>query len=119
MNFFVFVIILPPPRSTRPYTLFPYTTLFRSAVRPDDGAAAGQHSRFDMGQGRYGPPHGHDRAWRHEERQRARRSAQRGRAGRAATPMGQASDPFVHLSGQSAPFGEPATMASGDRKSVG
>src|SRR3546814_5273072 len=22
-----------PPRSTRPYTLFPYTTLFRSAVR--------------------------------------------------------------------------------------
>src|SRR3546814_428875 len=66
-----------------------------------------------MGQGRYGPPHGHDRAWRHEERQRARRSAQRGRAGRAATPMGQASDPCVHLSGQSAPFGEPAPMGCG------
>src|SRR3546814_5998217 len=27
---FFFLIILRPPRSTRPYTLFPYTTLFRS-----------------------------------------------------------------------------------------
>src|SRR3546814_16397796 len=28
--FIFFLIIRPPPRSTRTYTLFPYTTLFRS-----------------------------------------------------------------------------------------
>src|SRR3546814_3252328 len=28
--FFFFLMIRPPPRSTRTYTLFPYTTLFRS-----------------------------------------------------------------------------------------
>src|SRR6059058_6376412 len=28
--FFFFLMIRPPPRSTRRYTLFPYTTLFRS-----------------------------------------------------------------------------------------
>src|SRR3546814_18196803 len=28
--FFVFLMIRRPPRSTRTYTLFPYTTLFRS-----------------------------------------------------------------------------------------
>src|SRR6059058_6564637 len=28
---FFFLMIPPPPRSTRRYTLFPYTTLFRSA----------------------------------------------------------------------------------------
>ena len=27
---FFFLMIRPPPRSTRPFTLFPYTTLFRS-----------------------------------------------------------------------------------------
>src|SRR3546814_12440431 len=31
--FFFFLMIRRPPRSTRTYTLFPYTTLFRSAVR--------------------------------------------------------------------------------------
>src|SRR3546814_11701664 len=31
--FFVFLIIRRPPRSTRTDTLFPYTTLFRSAGR--------------------------------------------------------------------------------------
>src|SRR3546814_11683837 len=30
-------MILRPPRSTRPYTLFPYTTLFRSAPRAGRG----------------------------------------------------------------------------------
>src|SRR3546814_7128058 len=30
---FFFLSILPPPRSTRTYTLFPYTTLFRSLRR--------------------------------------------------------------------------------------
>src|SRR3546814_19448703 len=33
--FFLFVMILQPPRSTRTDTLFPYTTLFRS--RPGEG----------------------------------------------------------------------------------
>src|SRR3546814_19182653 len=32
---FVFVMIRRPPRSTRTDTLFPYTTLFRSAPRPE------------------------------------------------------------------------------------
>src|SRR3546814_5697828 len=31
---FFFLMIRRPPRSTRTDTLFPYTTLFRSAVRP-------------------------------------------------------------------------------------
>src|SRR3546814_16076040 len=32
--FFFFLIIRRPPRSTRTYTLFPYTTLFRSVRAP-------------------------------------------------------------------------------------
>src|SRR6059058_6352745 len=32
--FFFFFMIRRPPRSTRRYTLFPYTTLFRSGVIP-------------------------------------------------------------------------------------
>src|SRR3546814_15146317 len=32
---FFFLMIRRPPRSTRTDTLFPYTTLFRSAVEPD------------------------------------------------------------------------------------
>src|SRR3546814_4689756 len=32
--FFFFLLIRRPPRSTRTDTLFPYTTLFRSQVRP-------------------------------------------------------------------------------------
>src|SRR3546814_6123337 len=31
-SFFFFLMIRPPPRSTRTYTLFPYTTLFRSML---------------------------------------------------------------------------------------
>src|SRR5213593_4454051 len=50
-SFFFFLMIRPPPRSTRLATLFPYTTLFRSPLRtprllgaailrqPDPGAA--------------------------------------------------------------------------------
>src|SRR3546814_14761174 len=30
-----FLMVLPPPGYTRTYTLFPYTTLFRSVRRPD------------------------------------------------------------------------------------
>src|SRR5881409_4272621 len=40
-----FLMIRPPPRSTRETTLFPYTTLFRSAKRSRFRAAAG--SRYD------------------------------------------------------------------------
>src|SRR3546814_18399717 len=61
-----FLIIRRPPRSTRTYTLFPYTTLFRSWAYPlvtaargssavivavlDTGAEAG-HVDFDTGGG--------------------------------------------------------------------
>src|SRR3546814_1654484 len=42
MYFFFFLLIRRPPRSTRTDTLFPYTTLFRSAIdhQPDKGAVA-------------------------------------------------------------------------------
>src|SRR3546814_19821683 len=42
-----FLILRPPPRSTRTVTLFPYPTLFRSiarstsALRPEEGAGLG------------------------------------------------------------------------------
>src|SRR3546814_16350558 len=36
---FFFLMIRRPPRSTRTYTLFPYTTLFRSAGFPNPGMA--------------------------------------------------------------------------------
>src|SRR3546814_20334638 len=40
---FVFIMIRRPPRSTRTYTLFPYTTLFRSPAVAADGPAAGRY----------------------------------------------------------------------------
>src|SRR3546814_2090713 len=36
---FFFLMIRRPPRSTRTDTLFPYTTLFRSAGRPSPGSS--------------------------------------------------------------------------------
>src|SRR3546814_2215030 len=57
-----FLSIRQPPRSTRTDTLFPYTTLFRSARRgarhaprracPSDAAAAPTHARRTSRQGR-------------------------------------------------------------------
>src|SRR3546814_20036250 len=41
--FFVFLMIRRPPRSTRTYTLFPYTTLFRS---PSLGARSSRAYRI-------------------------------------------------------------------------
>src|SRR3546814_16378270 len=38
--FLFFLMIRRPPRSTRTDTLFPYTTLFRSRVRPASSPAA-------------------------------------------------------------------------------
>src|SRR3546814_16937311 len=32
LSLFFFLLLRPPPRSTRTYTLFPYTTLFRSVL---------------------------------------------------------------------------------------
>src|SRR6187401_2321615 len=32
IDYFFFLMIRPPPRSTQPTTLFPYTTLFRSRL---------------------------------------------------------------------------------------
>src|SRR3546814_3658231 len=40
MLFFFFLMIRRPPRSTRTDTLFPYTTLFRSAVNARDAMQA-------------------------------------------------------------------------------
>src|SRR3546814_19374451 len=37
---FFFLMILRPPRSTRTYTLFPYTTLFRSTAKPAKASTA-------------------------------------------------------------------------------
>src|SRR3546814_12683604 len=42
---FFFLIIRRPPRSTRTDTLFPYTTLFRSAVLPEVEALYGVPQR--------------------------------------------------------------------------
>src|SRR3546814_14047855 len=39
--FFFFLMIRRPPRSTRTDTLFPYTTLFRSSDRGQDGQTEG------------------------------------------------------------------------------
>src|SRR3546814_7064037 len=39
-------MIRRPPRSTRTDTLFPYTTLFRSALSPDDVAAVARVERY-------------------------------------------------------------------------
>src|SRR5213594_1994065 len=38
-SFFFFLMIRRPPRSTQAFTLFPYTTLFRSVRDPDHGHA--------------------------------------------------------------------------------
>src|SRR3546814_6997960 len=46
-----FLMIRRPPRSTRTYTLFPYTTLFRSAEHGDDGEQQrDERDRADPGQ---------------------------------------------------------------------
>src|SRR3546814_18160178 len=40
----LFLMIRRPPRSTRTDTLFPYTTLFRSAHEPDHQPGPGSHA---------------------------------------------------------------------------
>src|SRR3546814_18384063 len=52
---YFFLMIRRPPRSTRTYTLFPYTTLFRSVELVDerrdggDGADRARRRRLDVG----------------------------------------------------------------------
>src|SRR5216110_3893905 len=43
--FFFFLMIRRPPRSTQAHTLFPYTTLFRSARRPCRSHPLGEDRR--------------------------------------------------------------------------
>src|SRR3546814_18866067 len=80
---FVFLMIRRPPRSTRTDTLFPYTTLFRSALRSagerqDDPPGAATH---DAAEGDRGNPDGalvgghpgdHQRAGRLQDRKSTR-----------------------------------------------
>src|SRR3546814_2964309 len=47
-------MIRRPPRSTRTDTLFPYTTLFRSA--PPDGVGCVRDARRECGDGKRRPP---------------------------------------------------------------
>src|SRR3546814_15081428 len=46
---FVFLMILRPPRSTRTYTLFPYTTLFRSLIERRLRQCASERRRALLG----------------------------------------------------------------------
>src|SRR3546814_494236 len=66
-GFFFFLMIPRPPRSTRTYTLFPYTTLFRSAQRSchnlcNEGAAA-LGNRGGCGNILSADPEGADHSW--------------------------------------------------------
>src|SRR3546814_4840712 len=47
--FFFFLMIRQPPRSTRTDTLFPYTTLFRSAVHFEPSTEPVGHHRLTLG----------------------------------------------------------------------
>src|SRR3546814_13411335 len=50
--YFFFLMILRPPRSTRTYTLFPYTTLFRSVGdRRNRGSRNPAHRRHSRSPG--------------------------------------------------------------------
>src|SRR3546814_3659655 len=56
-------MIRRPPRSTRTDTLFPYTTLFRSARPPDAALGAFEQLRL----------YGEGRIWKHRRRRRHHR----------------------------------------------
>src|SRR3546814_15151799 len=84
---FFFLMIRRPPRSTRTHTLFPYTTLFRSAAR--DFRGGGQGGPVD-------PVHRRDRFHRAQARQCDRRDGKAPRRaiadadGRAGAEIGRA-----------------------------
>src|SRR3546814_14467298 len=72
---FFFLMIRRPPRSTRTDTLFPYTTLFRSAISPPSPLANGYRTaslilpcrpeRPSVGRGRPRPLTGRPRSEEH------------------------------------------------------
>src|SRR3546814_10887332 len=66
-----FLIIRRPPGSTRTDTLFPYTTLFRSPLRPAGGC---RRSRRRAPFRRIGPPSGRRPIEDRRQRRPARRS---------------------------------------------
>src|SRR3546814_3718608 len=72
---FFFLMIRLPPNSTRTYTPFPYTTLFRSSARAHE-RPAGLRARDDLRGGRARPaPRACPRDRRPREPQRAARGA--------------------------------------------
>src|SRR3546814_4198408 len=80
MIFIFFLMIRPPPRSTRTDTLFPYTTLFRShhpGNRPDRPRGRGNPPRLAARRDR--APHGGD-----SRTERPGRQLPRGAAGQQA-----------------------------------
>src|SRR3546814_17410029 len=77
--FFFFFMIRRPPRSTRTDTLFPYTTLFRSAQAHRVGADRRVADRLRPDRWLRHGRHGTD-ALRRQDRQRATRGDQHHRA---------------------------------------
>src|SRR3546814_17819825 len=78
---FFFLMIRRPPRSTRTDTLFPYTTLFRSAPPPlpwrsahERREEAGRRGRHQVGTGRHHPDRGDHPGARLRDAQRRLRS---------------------------------------------
>src|SRR3546814_1756337 len=64
-------MIRRPPRSTRTDTLFPYTTLFRSALRPlarERARPAHPEASSNRGRAAHGEPAGGSRGVRHDRR---------------------------------------------------
>src|SRR3546814_7969941 len=77
ISHFFFLMIRRPPRSTRTYTLFPYTTLFRSLGRSGPARLLSRHrpsDEFPRGQGRQ-----RKRRHAHEHRDAQRRLYAQGR----------------------------------------
>src|SRR3546814_11608468 len=71
MGVFFFVLIRRPPISTRTYTLFPYTTLFRSGGRSEARALSQGRPPADLAAAGLSRPDG--RGWResrHADRRR-------------------------------------------------
>src|SRR3546814_15842610 len=72
-----FLMIRRPPRSTRTYTLFPYTTRFRSLRRQQGMVGGGHQQRKGLGQLRDGLQHAAARRACRLQRQQATAGDQR------------------------------------------
>src|SRR3546814_4977572 len=84
---FFFVMIRRPPRSTRTDTLFPYTTLFRSAAARARARAARGRAGAVPG-GRRAPPGRRFRRWRRVRAGEGDHARRPGRLGRTCTRNG-------------------------------